>query len=328
MTKLQRTETPVDSRLIEYFLRVAELGSINRAATDLELSQPALSRHIALLEHQLRAKLFTRTRGGVKLTEAGTLLVERARPILRQLTSLIDQVGDRAAGQLAIGIAPSWRDLFTSNFVARLVAEYPGVRLRVHEGVSHDLREAMHSGMLDLAIVPFEGSPPRGYVHTPLVREPLILVGAKEQGLRPDKPVPLSRLQHRKLALAGKQNVIRSTIERSMLRRNLEFNILFELDAMHLSLELARQGIVDTVTPCCALSGNAYWAERVSWSPIRGAYMTWALCENAARSHSQAVRRGQRLVVELVHEIIDAKIWHGAERLNANIDRPVVERRN
>ncbi len=306
----------MDSRLIEYFLRVAELGSINRAAADLRLSQPALSRHIALLEHQLHAKLFTRTRGGVQLTEAGVLLVERARPILRQLTSLIDQVGDRAAGQLSIGIAPSWRDLFTSNFVARLVAEYPGVRLRVHEGVSHELRDAMHAGMLDLAIVPFEGSPPQGYVHTPLVREPLILVAAREEGLRPDKPVPLSRLQHRKLALAGKQNIIRSTIERSMARRNLEFKILFELDALHLSMDLACKGIADTVTPCCAVSGSAYWEERISWSPIRGAYMTWALCENAARSHSQAVREGQRVVLELVHEIIDSKIWRGAEHLN------------
>lgn len=318
----------MDSRLIEYFLRVAELGSINRAAADLRLSQPALSRHIALLEHQLRAKLFTRTRGGVQLTEAGTLLVERARPILRQLTSLIDQVGDRAAGQLSIGIAPSWRDLFTSNFVARLVAEYPGVRLRVHEGVSHELREVMHSGMLDLAIVPFEGSPPQGYVYTPLVREPLVLVGAKEQRLRPDKPVPLSQLQHRKFALAGKQNVIRSTIERAMARRNLAFNILFELDAMHLSLDLARRGIADTVTPCCAVSGNAYWEESISWSPIRGAYMTWALCENAARSHSQAVRAGQRVVIELVQEIIDGDGWRGVERLNANIAPPVLEQRN
>ncbi|WP_445656409.1 LysR family transcriptional regulator [Achromobacter sp. NCFB-sbj8-Ac1-l] len=305
----------MESRLIEFFLRVAELGSINKAAADLRLSQPALSRHIALLEHQLRAKLFTRTRGGVQVTEAGTLLVERARPILRQWTSLIDQVGDRAAGQLSIGIAPSWRHLFTSHFVARLVAQYPGVRLRVHEGVSHELREAMHSGMLDLAIVPFEGSPPQGYVHTPLVREPLILVGAKEEGLRPDKPVPLSRLQHRKLALAGKQNVIRSTIERSMARRNLEFNILFELDAMHLSMDLARQGIADTVTPCCAVSGNAYWEDAISWSPIRGAYMTWSLCENVARSHSQAVREGQRLVLERVDEIIDSKVWRGAQRL-------------
>jgi LysR family nitrogen assimilation transcriptional regulator len=310
----------VDTRLIEYFLRVAELGSINKAATDLRLSQPALSRHIALLEHQLRAKLFTRTQGGVRLTESGTLLLERARPMLRQLASLVEQVGDRAAGQLSIGIAPSWRNLFTSSFVARLIAEFPGVRLRVHEGVSHELREMMHSGMLDLAIVPFEGSPPQGYVHTPLVREPLVLVAASDAGLQPDKPVPLSRLQNRKLALAGKQNVIRSSIENAMARQRLEFTLLFELDAMHLSMELARQGVADTVTPCCAVSGNAHWEELISWSPIRGAYMTWALCENTARSHSPAVREGHRIVLDMVDEIIHSRIWRGAERLIEKID--------
>jgi LysR family nitrogen assimilation transcriptional regulator len=305
----------VDTRLIEYFLRVTELGSINKAATDLRLSQPALSRHIALLEHQLRAKLFTRTQGGVRLTESGTLLLERARPMLRQLASLVEQVGDRAVGQLSIGIAPSWRNLFTSNFVARLIAEFPAVRLRLHEGVSHELREMMHSGMLDLAIVPFEGSPPRGYVHTPLVREPLVLVGASDAGLQPDKPVPLSRLENRKLALAGKQNVIRSSIENAMARQRLEFTLLFELDAMHLSMDLARQGVADTVTPCCAVSGNAHWEELISWSPIRGAYLTWALCENTARSHSPAVREGHRIVLDMVDEIICSKIWRGAERL-------------
>nr|WP_259396105.1 LysR substrate-binding domain-containing protein [Burkholderia contaminans] len=241
--------------------------------------------------------------------------MERARPILRQLTSLVEQVGDRAAGQLAIGIAPSWRNLFTSNFVARLVADYPRVRLRVHEGVSHELRDVMHAGMLDLAIVPFEASPPQGYVHTPLVREPLILVSAKDAGLRPDKAVPLSRLRDRKLALAGKQNVIRSTIEHAMVRRNVELDILFELDAMHLSMDLARRGIADTVTPCCAVSGNAFWEESISWSPIRGAYLTWALCENAARSHSQAVLEGKRMVLAMVDEIVDSQIWRGAERL-------------
>jgi LysR family transcriptional regulator, nitrogen assimilation regulatory protein len=319
-------EAPVDSRLIEYFLRVAELGSINKAASDLRLSQPALSRHIALLEHQLRAKLFTRTRGGVHLTESGTLLVERARPILRQLSSLVEQVGDRAAGQLSIGIAPSWRNLFTSNYVARLVADYPGVRLRVHEGVSHELREVMHSGMLDLAIVPYESSAPQGYVHTPLVREPLVLVGPRDAGLRPDKPVPLSRLGHSRLALAGKQNIIRSTIENAMTRRNLEFNLLFELDAMHLSMELARQGVADTVTPCCAVSGNAYWEDSISWSPIRGAYMTWAFCENTARSHSPAVREGQRVAFEMIDEIVGSNVWKGAERLPTEIDKPFPEK--
>jgi LysR family nitrogen assimilation transcriptional regulator len=319
------TETNVDSRLIEYFLRVAELGSINKAATDLRLSQPALSRHIALLEHQVRAKLFTRTQGGVLLTDAGTLLLERARPILRQLTKLVEQVGDRAAGQLSIGVAPSWRYLFTSKFISRLVAEYPGVSLRVHEGASHELREVMHSGMLDLAIVPFEGSPPQGYAHTPLIREPLILVGKKADELQPDKPVALSKLDNLQLALPGRPNVIRTTIENSMSRRGFEFKTLFEIDAMHLSMELARQGVADTITPCCAVSGNPYWEESLSWSPIRGAFMTWALCENTARSHSQAVREGQRLVLQVVNEIVESGIWLGAERLKKTAEAATIE---
>ncbi|MGX7006078.1 LysR family transcriptional regulator [Caballeronia sp. KNU42] len=304
----------MDSRLIEYFLRVAELGSINKAATDLRLSQPALSRHIALLEHQIRAKLFTRTQGGVQLTEAGTLLLERARPILRQLTKLVEQVGDRAAGQLSVGVPPSWQYLFTSKYIGRLVEQYSGVSLRVHEGASHELREVMHAGMLDLAIVPFEGSPPNGYIHTPLIREPLVLVSKKESELRREKPVPLSRMDNLRLALPGKPNVIRTQIENTLSRKGFEFKTAFEIDAMSLSIELARQGVADTVTPCCAISGNPRLEAEVSWSPIRGMYMTWALCENSARSHSQAVREGQRLIFQMVDEIVASGVWLGAER--------------
>ena len=305
----------MDSRLIEYFLRVAELGSINKASVDLRLSQPSLSRHIALLEHQIRAKLFTRTQGGVQLTDAGTLLHERARPILRQLTTLVEQVGDRATGQLSIGVPPSWQYLFTSKYIPRLLQQYSGVSLRVHEGASHELREVMHSGMLDLAIIPFEGTPPNGYIHTPLVREPLILVSHRDADLRPDRPVQLSRLDNLKLALPGKPNVIRTQIENALCRRGYAFKPIFEIDAMALSIELARQGVADTVPPCCAVSGNKRWENEVSWSPIRGMFMTWALCENTARSHSQAVREGQRLTLQLVDEIVATGSWLGAERL-------------
>ncbi|SDI49847.1 LysR family transcriptional regulator, nitrogen assimilation regulatory protein [Paraburkholderia steynii] len=305
----------MDSSLIEYFLRVAELGSINKAATDLRLSQPALSRHIVSLEHQVRARLFTRTRGGVKLTEAGMLLLERSRPILRQLAKLVEDVGDCAAGQLSIGVAPSWQHMFTSTYVSTLLEKFPSVSLRVHEGASHELREVMHAGMLDLAIVPFEGSPPRGYVYTPLVREPLVLVSGKGRQLTPEHPVSLSRLENLKLALPGRPNVIRGQIENAMERRGLEFKTLFEIDAMSLSIELARQGICDTVAPCCAVNGNTRWKDDVEWSPIQGMYMTWALCENAARSHSSAVQEGLRLVHHVLDAILSETKWVGAERL-------------
>ena len=306
----------MDSKLIDYFLRVAELGSINKAAVDLRLSQPALSRYIASLEHELRAKLFTRTQGGVQLTDAGMLLRERARPILRQLSNLVEQVGDRAAGQLSIGVPPSWQYLFTSKFVARLIAKYPSIALRVHEGVSHALREDMHAGMLDLAIIPFAGGSPNGYADMALIREPLILVSHKGTALHPDKPVSLSRLDNLNLALPGKSNAIRAQIENSLARRNMAFKHVFEIDAMNLSMDLARQGVSDTVTPCCAVSGNPRWEDAVSWAPIRGMYMTWALCENTARSHSPAVSEGRQLITQVVDEAVASGEWLGAERLS------------
>jgi len=315
----------MDSRLIEYFLRVVELGSINKAAVDLRLSQPALSRHIALLEHQIRAKLFTRTQSGMLLTDAGTLLLERARPILRQLTTLVEQVGDCAAGQLAVGLPPSWQHLFTSQYIVRIVERYPGVSLRVHEGASHELREAMHAGMLDLAIVPFEDSPPAGYIHTALIREPLVLVSTKDAQLRPDRPVPLSRLDNLQLALPGKPNTIRTRIENALSRRGFVFKTKLEIGAMMLTIDLARQGIADTVTPCCAISGSERWENEVSWSPIRGMYMTWALCENSARSHSQAVREGQQLFFQLADEILGRGLWLGAERVRNSLAAPTQE---
>src|SRR5450631_3627565 len=179
----------MDSRLLEYFLRITELGSINKAAADLQLSQPALSRHVASLEHEMGTKLFNRTQGGVNLTDSGRLLADRARPLLRQFTILKEQVGEKAVGQLAVGIPPSWQHVFTSPFVEKMATQYPGVGLRVHEGVSNMLRDYMFAGLLDLCIVPFDTAAAAGYRQTALVREPLILVGKASDGLKPDEPV-------------------------------------------------------------------------------------------------------------------------------------------
>jgi LysR family nitrogen assimilation transcriptional regulator len=307
----------LDSQLVEYFLRTTELGSINRAAADLGLSQPALSRHIALLEHQLGARLFVRTRGGVVPTEAGQLLADRARPILRQFATLLEQVGERAAGRLTAGFPPSWQTLFTTRFVPALLARYPGVSLRVHEGVSHELREVMLAGMLDLAIMPFESEPPAGYRHTALLREPLVLVSHADAGLSPTTPVTLAHLDGLQLALPARPNAIRTYIENALARQGHAFHTMIEIDAMNLTMELARAGVGYTVTPCCAICAEPHRAQGLSWSPIAGMYITWALCENETRSHSPAVQEGRKLVVELVAQIAGLGAWFGAEVLTS-----------
>lgn len=304
----------MDIRLLEYFLRVAELGSINKTAVDLDISQPALSRHIASLEHEMGTKLFTRTQGGVHLTEAGKLLSDRARPLLRQYTILKEQVGEKAAGQLAIGIPPSWQHVFTSPFVQTLVGEYPDVKLRVYEGVSNVLRDYMLFGLLDLCIIPFDSSTAAGFRQTAMVREPLVIVGAANDGFKVDEPVPISRLNGAKLVLPGRPNIIRTQIEHTLTRKGMVFNVAVETDTLALCLDLARQGLGLTVVPACALFARDY-GNSVSWAPIPGLAVTWALWENQARTHSQAVREGRAVVLSTLSSTLASQNWFGAEKV-------------
>ena len=74
----------MDLRQLEYFVRVAELGSFTRAAIALDIAQPALSRQVRLLEVELRQNLLVRNGRGAAPTEAGKLLLEHARGIHSQ----------------------------------------------------------------------------------------------------------------------------------------------------------------------------------------------------------------------------------------------------
>lgn len=310
----------MESDLLEYFLRVAELGSINKAAADLHLSQPALSRHIGALEHEMGTQLFTRTQGGVVLTESGKLLADRARPLLRQFAILKEQVGGLASGQVAIGIPTSWQHVFTSPMVEQMARSYPGVSMRVHEGVSNVLRDYMFAGLLDLCIVPLATAPPAGYRQTALVREPLVLVGGVHEELNPDEPVPASRLDGIKLVIPGRPNVLRAQVEHALTRKGMTMNVAVETDTLTLCMELARRGVGSTVAPACAVNYQRF-GEVVSWAPIRGLFMTWALCENQARTHSAAVREGRRLVFETVAAAIKSREWFGAEPVGPIVGR-------
>lgn len=310
----------MESRLLEYFLRVAELGSINKAATDLHLSQPALSRHISALEHEMGTQLFTRTQSGVMLTDGGKLLSDRARPLLRQFAILKEQVGEMAAGQVAFGIPTSWQHVFTSPLVERMTERFPGVTLRVHESVSHVLRDYMFAGLLDLCIVPFATTPAAGYRQTALVREPLVLVGNEESGLRPDEPVSVSHLDGMKLVLPSRPNVLREQVEHTLARKGMNFRVLVETDTLTLCLELARRGVGYTVVPACAVHHRGFGHTEFC-APIRGMYMTWALCENQARSHSAAVREGRRLVFDTVADALTSKAWFGAESASTAVGK-------
>lgn len=311
----------MDTKVLEYFLRVVELGSINRAAPTLRLTQPALSRHIGALEHEMGTSLFVRTQSGVQLTDAGTLLSERVRPLLRQIASMKEQVGERAAGQLAIGTPPSWQGLFTFPFVRELVLDHPGVRLRVHEGLSNVLHDAMAAGLLDLAIVPLSQAPVRGYSQTAIIREPIVVVGNVADGLEPGCPVPVGTLEDRLLVLPERPNVLRMQLERAMQDEGLKLRVAVESDTLSICMEMAAQGAGWTVVPISSLHG-AFWNGATSHAPLEGQSIAWALWDNEARSHSSAVKEGRRLALALIESVLATGSWTGAESLVDQRNRP------
>jgi len=257
---------------------------MSKAAIDLRRSQPSLSRQIALLEHRIGAKLFTRTSSGVLLTEAGRVLADSARPILKELITLVDRVGDKATGSVALGTPNSWQSIFTARFATQFIAQYPQVSLRLSAAVSSALRDQMLAGSLDLSIVPFEDAPPKGYSFTALVREPLVLVAPSTWGLSPRVCRQLGDLNGAKLVLPPRPNIVRLRIENSFSRRGLSIETLAEIDTLSLGLELVRAGLACTVAPSCALGGKSLIDGDFSWSPIPRKLNSRQRCLDSSRS--------------------------------------------
>src|SRR5689334_20427324 len=141
----------MDAQSLRCFLRIAELGSFGRAAQVLNLTQPTLSRRIALLERELRAQLFVRHQRGISLTPAGQTLSTRALSVVRQLDELQEDVAtlDREpSGSVALGLPPSLVGVINGPLVEMYCRKFPRVNLFIHEGISNLVGDKLIDGEL------------------------------------------------------------------------------------------------------------------------------------------------------------------------------------
>src|SRR5258708_19222504 len=105
----------MDLKQLRTFRAVAELGSLSKAADRLRAAQPALSRHIKLLEHELRVELFVRNGRGMLLTSAGRMLLDRTTGLVRQIEQVRDDLqsaSDKPSGPVILALGPTLTPLF------------------------------------------------------------------------------------------------------------------------------------------------------------------------------------------------------------------------
>jgi LysR family nitrogen assimilation transcriptional regulator len=237
----------MDLKQLEYFVRVAEMGSFTRAAVALNVAQPALSRQVRLLEVELRQNLLVRNGRGATPTEAGQVLLEHGRGILHQVERAREELGrvrTGLSGRVALGMPPSVARVLTVPLMRAFRLALPEARLSISEGLTTAMQEGLLHGRLDIAML-YNANASNGLELTPLVREELLLVQARPPGLQEDPPPPpiaLKDLAALPLVIPSRPNAIRMHVESELARVGCQPQIAFEIDGVPAILELVADG--------------------------------------------------------------------------------------
>ncbi|BBY48291.1 LysR family transcriptional regulator [Mycolicibacterium arabiense] len=135
---------------------IALLGSFSAAARSLGYSQPAISRQVAAMEAAAGMPLFVRETRGVRLTAAGTAVVNHAGRILGDVDSLgqdLEGLGDRLVGRLRVGVFPTAAAVLAPRAIAHLTSEHPALSVRLSEASTPALLGELRNGRLAVAVI-------------------------------------------------------------------------------------------------------------------------------------------------------------------------------
>lgn len=198
----------MELRHLRYFAAVAAHGSFNRAAANLHLTQPALSRQVKDLEEELGVPLFLRGKNAVTLTAAGALFYEEARDLLARADQAIQRVRGEARNEiLRVGYAPSLTTGILPAALEKFQAATPRVRIELADLAPREMIELAKAGRLDLVIAPDGfGSTVPSFQWSELRRSTLVLVMSPLHPLATLARIAPARLRQLPLIGLGREN--------------------------------------------------------------------------------------------------------------------------
>jgi DNA-binding transcriptional LysR family regulator len=187
----------MELRHLRYFVAVAEEENVTRAAAKLRVAQPAVSRQIRDLEDELGVPLLERSAKAVRLTEPGRLFLAEARAVLQraeEAVTAVRAVADGSTGELHVGYAPSLTVQILPRALRSFQAEFPKVRVALHDFSTEEMLAGLRDGSLQVALmVAPTGEDLHGLRFHELARYPLCVAVA------PNHPLA----NHRALTLAA-----------------------------------------------------------------------------------------------------------------------------
>ena len=243
----------MEIRQLRYMVALAEERSFTRAATREHVAQPALSQQIQRLEREVGLALVERTTRRVTITDAGELLVARARRILAELASAHDELQSLRGfqtGRVTVGAMHTMGPVDVSEALASYHERHPFVELTVREHSSEELADLLRVDELDLAFLSVtERIESHGLALHQLVSESLVATISVEHPLAGRERIRMAELAHEQFISYREGARLRELLEDGAHRAGFEPNVKFESNESQRIRGLVARGLGVAILP-------------------------------------------------------------------------------
>jgi LysR family tcuABC transcriptional regulator len=313
----------MELRQLRAFVRVVELGSISRAALDLNLVQSALSQQITKLESELSTRLLQRSPQGVTPTEAGVAFFREAQLTLRHAEQAVRVAQEsRLTGSVSVGMAPTTAAVLGMPLMRALRERYPDVRLHMVESMSGHLTSMLSDRQLDLAVLFDSHLLPSPHLRTarrwsvmPLLEEDLFFISAKKNTrAKMGTSLKLAQLKQEPLILPTGPHGLRSTLDAAFARAKFVPDVVLEIDSLALLMEAVDAGLGATLQPWAAVARFSDAAERFHMARITDPKVQRVnvLCSLSEDELSPVALAARVVLRDCAQQLVSQGIWTGA----------------
>jgi DNA-binding transcriptional LysR family regulator len=269
----------VEIRQLRAFIAIAETKTFTAGAKRIHVTQAAISMQIRQLEIEVGSTIFTRTPRRVILTEAGEILLERARTILREHDAALAELAEIAGaerGRLRIGSASS--NFITTNLPSilnKLKKKFPNAEVNVVCGTSSALIDKILSGELDIAFVSLPVESPN--IQTELLfSDEIVAIAHPEHSHAKQKVISTAALAGERLILGEKGGNVRRLFDEFFIAGGVKPNIVMELSRQSSINEMVRNNMGVGIAGVKAVEKDVKDGKLVRWW-IEGAQINWEL---------------------------------------------------
>lgn len=251
----ERQQMAMSLKKYEAFVRTARLGSLTKAAQTLGSTQSRISHILRDLEEEYGFALMQRGRGGVKLTEAGAMVLPQMEAILQkeqELEQLLEDIRSANAGSVRLGAFTSVAVHWLPGMIRSFQEAHPKTELEMFNGDYHDIEQWLRSGDIDLAFVTLPA--PEGVRTIPLLDDPLVAILPQGHRLAALERIPTGEFDQEPFIslLQSSAHDIHRALDKAGVRPNIKFTTKDD----YAILAMVEQGLGISIVPELLLRGR------------------------------------------------------------------------